>query len=46
MDDHQFAILIEVIDNCKYEIIKKLDEIRCGLIDIEDKIKEYCVPKG
>ena len=40
MDEHQFAVLIEVIDNCKYEIIKKLEEIRCGIIDVEEEITE------
>ena len=40
MDEHQFAVLIEVIDNCKYEIIKKLEEIRCGIIDVEEEIQK------
>ena len=39
MDEHQFAVLIEAIDNCKYEIIKKLEEIRCGIIDVEEEIQ-------
>ena len=46
MDEHQFSVLIEVIDNCKTEIIEKLEEIRCGLIDVESKIKEYGGTKG
>ena len=39
MDEHQFAILIEAIDNCKCEIVKKLEEIRCGIIDVEEEIQ-------
>jgi len=40
MDNRQFAILIEAIDNCKYEIIKKLEEIRCGIVDVENEIQK------
>ena len=39
MDEHQFAILIETIGDCKYEIIKKLEEIRCEIIDVEEEIQ-------
>ena len=30
MDEHQFAILIEAIDNCKCEIVKKLERAPPG----------------
>jgi len=36
MDDQQFQILIQELQTAKQEIIDKLEEIRCGIIDVEN----------
>lgn len=39
MDDTQFNDLIKELLNLKTGIIDKLDEIRCGIIDVESEIQ-------
>ena len=39
MTDHQLQVLINEFIQAKTEIIKKLEEIRCGGIDIETEIE-------
>jgi len=39
MHDYQFQILIQELQIFKDEIITKLEEIRCGIIDVEEEIK-------
>jgi len=39
MHDHQFQILIQELQFFKDEIIKKLEEVRCGIIDVEEEIQ-------
>lgn len=40
MDNQQFNILIQELHQIKKEIIDKLEEIRCGIVDVEDEIIE------
>jgi len=40
MTGEQFKIFITEIITMKKEIIDKLEEIRCGLMDVEDEIIE------
>ena len=47
MNDHQFAVHIKVlteIATTQKAILKKLEEIRCGIIDVETEI-EYLPDK-
>ena len=45
MHDHQFQILIQELQIFKDEIIKKLEEIRCGTIDVEEEIQKFTQKK-
>jgi hypothetical protein len=40
MDRNQFQQLINEIIQTKREIIEKLEQIRCGLIDIEVEVEK------
>jgi len=40
MNEQQFNILIQEIQITTKTIVDKLEEVRCGGIDIEDRIKE------
>jgi len=40
MDQHQFDILIQELHICKKEIVDKLEEIRCGNVDIENAVQK------
>ena len=40
MEDYQFDLLIQELQICKNEIIGKLEEIRCGIIDVESEVQE------
>ena len=40
MDQHQFDILIQELQICRNEIIEKLEEIRCGNIDIKNAVQK------
>ena len=53
MNNQQFEILIEQIQIAKNDIIEKLEEIRCGIIDVEtecakcsNKIQTHIIKGG
>ena len=39
MNEEQFKLFIEEIRAIKQEIIDKLEEIRCGILDVEDEAR-------
>jgi len=40
MNNPQFQILIQELQIIKNDIIEKLEEVRCGLIDIESEVEK------
>ena len=46
MNEQQFNILIQELQIIKNDITEKLEEIRCGIIDVETEVQKLSEPEN